>query len=465
MSSQIEVKSPYDSQVISTKVYESFDDTNHKLETMFNFWSNPANWTAKYERIERLEKFLELFSTKKDELIETAVLEGAKPYKDTVVEFERAVTGVKLAIAEIYKYDNQKLPMGMNEKSSEHLAYLEANPIGPVLAICAFNHPINLVIHQVIPAVAIGTPVLIKPASKTPLSCVKIVELLHEAGFSKSECDYTLCKRQTVTALLKDPRIKFLSFIGGESVGWSLADQLHPQAKYALEHGGIAPLIVDDKFDLTQIIPKIIKAAFYHAGQVCVSLQRLLIKEELLDYYLADLKEHTSKLKTGNPMSKDTEVGPIIDESSKTNIKELIQDALDNGATLVTGGKELENNIIEPTILLNPNNKAKINFEEVFGPVLVINTYRDFDEAIDKANSLKYVFQSAIYTKDIVNSFEAAKLLRAKTVLINEMPTFRVDWMPFGGTESSGIGLSGVPYTFKELTDDKLIIFNKNKGV
>jgi acyl-CoA reductase-like NAD-dependent aldehyde dehydrogenase len=388
--------------------------------------------------------------------------EGGKPLPDAIVEANRAVDGVYNAAEELRNFAGREIPMGLSAAAVDRWAFTTKEPIGIVAAISAFNHPLNLIVHQVAPAIAVGCPVIVKPAGTTPLSCIDFVKLVHEAGLPEAWCQ-TFVPLETALAekFATDPRIAFLSFIGSAKVGWCLHSKLAHGARSALEHGGVAPAIVDRSADLDAIIEPIVKGGYYHAGQVCVSTQRIYVHDAIINDFTERLVARVKKLRTGDPTLKDTEVGPLIIPKEADRVASWIDEAVKGGATLASGGKRLSETTLEPTVLIDPDPEARISSEEVFGPVVAIYRYSKLDDAIARANSLPVAFQASIFAQDIDVAMRAANRLDASAVMVNDPTTFRTDWMPFAGRRVSGYGTGGIPSTMHDMTQEKMILLHR----
>jgi hypothetical protein len=302
--------------------------------------------------------------------------------------------------------------------------------------VSAFNHPVNLIVHQVMPAVAAGCPFIVKPSADTPLSCLRVVALLHEAGLPPEWGQAMLVERDVAEALVTDARTAFFSFVGSARVGWALRAKLAPGARCSLEHGGAAPVIVEPDAVLETALPAIVKGGFYHAGQVCVSVQRVYAHRRIADEVARRLAEMAAKLRVGDPTKAETEVGPLIREGEVKRVASWVDEAVQAGAKLLTGGRALGNNCYAPTVLLDPPDSARVSREEVFGPVVCVYAYDDIAEAFARANALPYSFQAAVFTQDIDQAMRAYHHLDASAVMVNDHTAFRVDWMPFAGCAS-----------------------------
>jgi acyl-CoA reductase-like NAD-dependent aldehyde dehydrogenase len=349
--------------------------------------------------------------------------------------------------------------MGLNAASAGHLAFTRREPVGVVVAFSAFNHPLNLVVHQVGPAIAAGCPVIVKPAEAAPLSAFRLVDILREAGLPEAWCqpvavrDLALAER-----LASDPRVGYFSFIGSARVGWHLRSRLAPGTRCALEHGGAAPVVLAEDADLDDALPLLARAAFYHAGQVCVSVQRVFAHERIVQRVAEALARRAEALRVGDPTLADTDVGPLIRPREVERVDAWVREAVDTGARLLAGGHRVSETCYAPTVLFNAARDARVSCEEVFGPVVSVYLYADLDEAIAQASALPYAFQAAVFTRDLDTALHCYRHLDASAVMVNDTTAFRVDWMPFGGLRQSGLGVGGIPYAFRDLQVEKLCV-------
>jgi acyl-CoA reductase-like NAD-dependent aldehyde dehydrogenase len=354
--------------------------------------------------------------------------------------------------------------MNLNAASANRLAFTRHEPVGVVVAFSAFNHPLNLIAHQVGPAVAAGCPVIIKPAEATPLSCMRFVTILREAGLPEEWCQALLVTdRDVAGALATDRRVGFFSFIGSARVGWMLRSRLAPGARCALEHGGAAPVIVCADADLDGALPLLAKGAFYHAGQVCVSVQRVFAHRQIARELADRLAILAKSMKVGDPTKPDTEVGPLIREAEVPRINEWVKEAVEGGAELLCGGEALSSSCFAPTVLFDPPTDSRVSTQEIFGPVVCVYPFDEIDEAIARANDLPYAFQASIFTRDLDVSLRASTRLDASAVMINDHTAFRVDWMPFAGLRESGLGIGGIPYTIKDMQIERMIVIRSKE--
>ncbi len=351
--------------------------------------------------------------------------------------------------------------MTASAAAAGRMAFTIREPIGVVLAISAFNHPLNLIAHQVGPAVAVGCPVLVKPDLRTPLSCLRYVRLLHEAGLPPEWALPIPCENDVAEQIASSSEIAFLSFIGSAKVGWHLRSRLAPGVRCALEHGGAAPVIVDETADLGLVVPSLLKGGFYHAGQVCVSVQRVFVHRNILEEIVGRLAAGADALQVGDPSDAATDVGPLILKREVDRVHEWVSEAIAAGARLATGGRAVGAQSYAPTVLVNPPLDTRVMTEEIFGPVICVAEYDELNEAIEMANAARWKFQAAVFARDIGSALRAAKGFDASAVMVNDHTAFRVDWMPFGGRAESGLGTGGIAHTLRDLTQEKLIVFRE----
>ena len=454
-----EVCAPFDGKTIATIDVGGAAAIEKALATAHALYRDRDAWLPPVKRIAILKKAASIMEARAEELALEAAREGGKPLVDSRVEVARAIDGVANCAELLRSEAGHVIPMNINAASAGRVAFTQREPIGVVVALSAFNHPVNLVVHQVGPAIAAGCPVIVKPARDTPLSCMRVVAILHEAGLPAAWCQSLVPEStELATGLATNARVAFLSFIGSARVGWMLRSKLAPGARCALEHGGVAPAIVAADADLDVAIPKLLKGGFYHAGQVCVSVQRIYVQRAIADKVAQRLVEGARKLKVGDPTLPDTEVGPLIRHAELERIDGWIKEAVQGGAKLLCGGKAISDSCYEPTVLFEPSDDARISREEVFGPVVCVYPYDELDHAIARANALRVSFQSAIFTTSYATAMRAYARLDASAVMVNDHTAFRVDWMPFAGLRESGYGVGGIPYTFREMQIDKMFV-------
>jgi len=455
----IEVVQAFDRAPIAELPTDDAAALERKLVAARKVFADRGGWLKTHQRIDILRRLVGLMQAKRDHLALQIAREGGKPLADARVETDRAIDGVRNAAEELRVMAGQEVPMGLTPAADGRRAFTIIEPIGVVAAISAFNHPLNLIVHQVAPAIAVGCPVIIKPASTTPLSCFEFVAMVHEAGLPPEWCQTFLPEgNELAEALVTDSRVAFLSFIGSARVGWGLRAKLAPGTRCALEHGGAAPAIIDRGADLDRVIEPMAKGGYYHAGQVCVSVQRIFVHADQADTFIERFTARVAALKVGDPVLADTEVGPLILPRESDRVQSWIDEAQAGGAKVLGGGRVNASTLI-PAVLVNPPADAKVSTLEVFGPITCVYPYHDLDKAIAQANGLPVAFQSSLFTENLRTAFSVAERLDASAVMINDHTAFRTDWMPFAGRRQSGYGVGGIPWTMGEMTERKMIVF------
>jgi acyl-CoA reductase-like NAD-dependent aldehyde dehydrogenase len=456
----LEVLNPFNLHPIATVNTVDLEGVERALAVADACYRQRDGWLPDFERMAILRRAAELMTTRIDELALLIAREGGKPLTDARVEAERAVDGLRCC-AELPRHSGgREVPMQATAAGAGRWAFSTHEPIGPVVAVSAFNHPLNLIVHQVAPAVAAGCPVIVKPAEDTPLSCLQFIDLLREAGLPPAWAQALVTDSPaTAEALATDPRVAFVSFIGSARVGWHLRSRLAPGARCALEHGGAAPVLVDRGVDLQQVVPVLAKGGLYHAGQVCVSVQRVYVHQDQALGLAQALAEAAAGMQVDDPTLAETAIGPLIRPAEVERVDQWVREAVGQGATLLCGGEPLSQTCYRPTVLFDPPATAKVSTQELFGPVICVYPYAEIDAAIAAANALPFAFQAAVFTRELAFARHAADRLAASAVMINDHTAFRTDWMPFAGLRQSGLGTGGMPYTFDDMRTEKLVVW------
>ena len=460
----MEVHAPWDRSLIATVERGGPEVAEKALDTAYRLFRDRDAWLSAARRVDILRRAAALMQGRREELAMEAAREGGKPLVDSLVEVDRAIDGVHECVEFLRTQHGDEMPMGLNAASTNRLAFTRHEPIGVVVAFSAFNHPLNLIVHQVGPAVATGCPVIVKPAEATPLSAMRFVGILREAGLPEGWCQaFVTTDLDVAGSLATDSRVGFFSFIGSARVGWMLRSKLAPGTRCALEHGGAAPVLVAEDADLDSALPLISKGGFYHAGQVCVSVQRVFAHRNIARDLAARLAQAATALNVGDPTLLETEVGPLIRPAEVERVGEWVREAVDQGAELLTGGEAISKTCYAPTVLYDPPGDTRVSTSEIFGPVVCVYPYDDIDDAIARSNSLPYAFQASVFTRDIDTALRASRRLDASAVMVNDHPAFRVDWMPFAGLRESGIGVGGIPYTMEDMQIRKLTVIRSKE--
>lgn len=417
--------------------------------------------TGLHARVSAMRKAAVLLKEREEEFLNVMVSEGGKPLRDSRVEFNRALLGIEAAIAELYHLGGSEIPMGLTPSSVCRRAYTRRVPVGVNLALCAFNHPLNLLIHQVVAPVLAGAPVILKPALKTPLTALKFVSLLHEAGLDERLISLILVPDERVAALVADPRVKLLNFIGSSRVGTMLAQQARVGVRVLLEHGGAAPLVVSESGleDAISSLDMLARSAFAHAGQVCVSLQNIFVPAKAAASFAEALAQTASTLKVGNSALESTDIGPLIRPEARARVLTALDHFEKNReGEIILRGKSEGASFLTPTVTLAKNWNSPLVCEEIFGPVVNIIGYENLAEVCSFLSRSSYAFQAALWSHELGEVDFVERHLEVQALMINELPSFRVDWMPFGGFKDSGVGIGGFRATYQEVTREILTV-------
>jgi len=455
----LDVMSPYDGALLASVPTGGKAHAKAALETAYALFRDRDRWLSIPQRIGILQRAAELMQAQQNELAVLAASEGGKPLNDSRIEVTRAIDGIHLCIETLRAHRGNVISVATTPATAGRVAFTQKEPIGVVVAVSAFNHPLNLIVHQVAPAIASGCPVIVKPAGDTPLSCLKLVQLFRDAGLPPAWCQAIVTDtNETAESMVTDSRVAFFSFIGSAKIGWMLRSKLSPGTRCALEHGGVAPAILLEDFAFDSTVAAIVKGGFYHAGQVCVSVQRVFVPTSQARQFAISLAEAANYLSVGDPTSADTEVGPLIRSAEVDRVDEWVTEASNAGGELLCGGERLDNNCYTPTVVFDPPASVRLSSHEVFGPVVCVYPYDDLNQAINQANSLPTAFQAAVFGKDIDRVMHTCEKLDASAVMINDHSAFRDDVMPFAGLRESGLGTGGIPYTMEDMQIEKMTV-------
>ncbi|HXG30799.1 MAG TPA: aldehyde dehydrogenase family protein [Thermodesulfobacteriota bacterium] len=459
-----EVKSPYNDEVVGVINIPSPKEAREAIdgaEKAFERFKNAPS----YERSQILRRIVDGIERRKEEFARALVEEGGKPLKTARLEVNRAMMTFTVASEEANRFaGGEIIPIDIVPGNEERFGMVRRFPLGIVMGISPFNFPLNLVAHKVAPAIASGNVMILKPASQTPLSALKLGEVVMEAGMLPGGLNILPLPGSQIKPVIEDERIRKVSFTGSDEIGWELMRKFSKK-RVTLELGGNAACIIDeDPPDMEFAATRSAWGAFYQAGQSCISVQRMYIHERIFDEFLDRFISATKALKVGDPMLEDTDVGPVIDNDSADRIMNWIDEAINMGAKLLAGGQR-DGRLIQPTILTNVPSTCKVSCDEVFGPVVQIERYRDFDEVLGWVNDSRFGLQAGVFTKDMKKAFKAYSVLNVGGVIVNDVPSFRVENMPYGGVKDSGVGREGVRYAMEEMTELKLMVVNlKNYG-
>jgi len=382
--------------------------------------------------------------------------ESGKPIRYCRGEVSRAVVTFTLAAGEARRFGGEVLPVDLEARAEGRLCLFTRMPRGPLAAIAPFNFPLNLIAHKLSPALAVGAPVVLKPPPQCPLTGHVLGELMHAAGLPAGGLSVLHCSPETAQRMVEDERMKVLSFTGSDAVGWRLKS-LAGKKQVLLELGGNAPCVIDEGVDLDAALPGIVQGAWANAGQVCIKVQRLYVHASLFEDFLARFVAATGELACGDPMDEETVVGPLIEPRHVERVLAWTKEAVSAGARLHCGG-EARDHVVLPTVLTDTRPDMKVCAEEVFGPVTVLEPFERFDDALEACNRGRFGLQAGIFTNHVGRALQAFRELDYGGVLINDVPTFRVDNFPYGGTRDSGFGREGVRFAMEEMTEPKTLV-------
>ncbi len=409
-----------------------------------------------YARAKVLTHCVKRFEERAEELAFLLCVEAGKPIKDSRGEVTRLIDTFRIAAEEATRMTGEVLPLDITPRAKGYLGMWKRVPIGPCSFISPFNFPLNLAAHKIAPAIAVGCPFVLKPASKTPLGALIIGEVLAETDLPLGTFSILPCHRDGADLFTTDPRFKFLSFTGSPAVGWDLKARAGKK-KVTLELGGNAACLVDEDADIEDAVERIIFGAFYQSGQSCISVQRILIHEKVYEAFKTKLVAATQKLKCGNPKDESTFIGPMISEGEAKRLDGWVQAAVKSGAKLLTGGKRT-GAMLEPTLLENVERGQDVCTQEAFGPVAILTKFNNFDKALESINESTFGLQAGLFTRDIHKALRAWDRLEVGGVVIGDIPSWRVDNMPYGGVKDSGLGREGIRFAMEDMTEIRLLV-------
>ncbi|MCX6577259.1 MAG: aldehyde dehydrogenase family protein [Candidatus Aminicenantes bacterium] len=411
-----------------------------------------------YERSQALDKISQGIKSRREELARSIALQAGKPIKDARAEVDRSSSTFEIAADEAKRIGGELLPLDLSAQTKQRWGLVRRFPIGTISAITPFNFPLNLVAHKVAPALASGNTVVLRPSSQVPITSIILGEIVTESGYPAGGLNIVPSGYQAAEALLTDDRVKMVTFTGSPAIGWELKKKAF-QKKVTLELGGNAAVVVEPDCDLDYALARTVVGSFSYAGQVCISIQRIFLHQKIYDRFMSAFEAKTKSLRMGDPLAEDTDVGPMIDEEAAKKTEEWVDEAKDKGARIVCGGKR-QGPFYEPTILENVIPELRISWLEAFSPIVVVSKYQDFAEALESVNYSIYGLQAGVFTNDLKKAFLAYDVLDVGGVIVNDIPTFRIDHMPYGGIKQSGIGREGVKYAIEEMTELKLLALN-----
>ena len=415
-------------------------------------------WSAG-KRAEKLWALRNKIEEHAEALAQLIMKEAGKPISYARNEIARCITTVETAATEVVRFTGEMVPLDFGAGEGK-TAFTKRYPMGPVACITPFNFPLNLVLHKVAPAIAVGSPVVVKPAPQSPLSTYALAVLMEDIGFPAGAMNVLVCDIPVAEKLVRDARIAMLSFTGSEMVGWHLKN-IAGRKKVTLELGGNAAVIIDESADLSEAAKKVAVGSFIYAGQICISTQRIFVVEKVFEEFKNLLVTEVGKLKTGDPSDESVLVGPIIDAGHLDRIDSWVQEAINAGAELLCGGKIVnrDNNTYAPTLLSQTNNSMKVACAEAFGPIAILEMVKDFEDGMRKTNDSNFGLQAGLFTNDFNNVKRSHEVLEVGGIMVNNIPGFRIDSMPYGGIKGSGLGREGIKYAMEDMTEMRLMVY------
>ncbi|MBI3017351.1 MAG: aldehyde dehydrogenase family protein [Deltaproteobacteria bacterium] len=453
----IEIKNPYNQKVVGTVCQAQEKDIEEAIQKSVQAFEITKQFSS-FERSEILKKIIQGLELHEKELAETISQEMGKTIREAQRETSRSINTFTLAMEESKRLLGEVIPLDHLSTTKSRVALTKRFPIGPILAISPFNYPLNLVSHKVAPALACGNTVILKPPPQAPITSLKLAKIIMESGLPDGAFSVLPCKNELAEKMVQDSRFKMLTFTGSARVGWHLK-ALAPKKKVILELGGIAATIIDEGVPLDKPIERCVYGAFSGSGQICISVQTIYIHEKEFENFKSRFLKAMSQLKMGDPLDEKTDIGPLIDELSAKRVESWIEEAKQKGALVLCGGKR-KNNFIEPTALTQVTADMKVCSEEIFGPVVNLIPFKKLEDVYRSINQLPYGLQAGIFTNNIQTLFQAYEQIQVGSLIHNDIPTFRVDHMPYGGVKESGYGREGIKYAMEQMTEVKMLALN-----
>lgn len=448
---------PYNRQVIATIPESNEADVRAAIGNAVAVAPKLAALPA-YRRAQILNRTAELIDSNSQSIAELMAAESAKPMRYAKGEVSRAVETFTFAAEEARRIHGETVPLDAAKGGIGKIGYYVRVPVGVIAAITPFNFPLNLVAHKIAPAIAAGCPIVLKPSPATPLTAMRLRELMLEAGLPDGAFEIVVGDADVGRWLTTDPRIAMISFTGSPPVARAIS-QIAELRRTAFELGGNAATIVEPDANIEQAVQRCVVGSFAYSGQVCISIQRIYVHRSRYAEFRDDFIERTARLTTGDPLHEATEIGPMITESAAKRVEAWVQEAIDEGATLAVGGQR-QGGMYGPTVLENVQPTMKVMCEEVFGPVVSLIAYDEFEEALAAADNSEFGLQAGIFTNDLAKAMRAVERLNVGGVIINDVPTFRVDHMPYGGNKNSGVGREGPRFAIEDMTTLKMVVIN-----
>ncbi len=460
--SSLQVRNPYNQELLGTIPKATRQQVDNAIQSAQEAFKITKNFPA-HKRALILEHTSDIIKERKEELAQTITLESGKPIKLAKGEVDRASETFKFASEEAKRLYGETIPMDASAKGENRIGFTFREPLGIIAAITPFNFPLNLVAHKIAPAIASGNTIVLKPSTYTPITAIKLGEIMIEAGLPQGVLNILTGTGSTIgDAIVRDTRISKITFTGSASVGLGITERAGLK-RITLELGSNSPVIIDKDIgvSLQKIVERCVFGSFAYSGQVCISIQRIYVHQNIKDQFIKQFLKTVSELKSGNPLDEDTDIGPMITKQEANRTKQWIDKAISEGAKVLIGNSH-KDSMFKPTVLTNVTPEMKVVAREMFAPVVSIMGFEDWEQVIKKVNNSKYGLNAGVYTNDVKKALYASKNLEVGGIIINDIPTYRVDHIPYGGVKESGIGREGVKYAIQEMTQLKFVCFNSN---
>ncbi|MEX1158713.1 MAG: aldehyde dehydrogenase family protein [Thermomicrobiales bacterium] len=454
----LEIKNPYDDSTVGMTSFAADSDLEDAITAAEDAFETMKSMPT-YERAGALTKLAGIMEERQEELAVLIAKEAGKPLRDARVEAMRGVFTVQVAAEEAKRIGGEMMPLDLLPSSKGRFGVTRKVPIGPIAGISPFNFPLNLALHKVAPAIASGNPIVLKPPTRDPLTMLTVAEMIDQVGLPKGAVSIMPMDRGVGDRLVTDDRFKLLSFTGSPDVGWDMKARAGKK-KVVLELGGNAGVAIDRDADIEFAVSRVRMGAFAYAGQVCISVQRVFVHQDVYDEFCTKLASAVATIKAGDPLDPDTELGPMIDDKATRRIDDWVRSAVSEGGRVLTGGKA-NGRFYEPTVLVDVARESFVCSREAFAPIVSVFPTKDWDDTLSKINDSVFGLQAGVFTSNLEHALQAFDRLDVGGVILNDVPVYRIDHMPYGGVKDSGLSREGLRYAIEDMTETRLLVVNR----
>lgn len=455
---RLDVVNPHDDTIVGTTSYATASDLEDAI-TAAECAFRELRVMSTYERAGALSKLAGLLEKRQEEIAVLIARESGKPLRDARVEAMRGVFTIQIAAEEAKRIEGEMIPLDLLPTSKGRFGITRKVPVGPIAGISPFNFPLNLALHKIAPAIASGNPIVLKPPTHDPLTMLTFAEMVHEVGLPAGSVSIMPMDRTVGDRLVTDDRFKLLSFTGSPDVGWDMKSRAGKK-KVVLELGGNAGVAIDESADIDNAVARVRAGAFAYSGQVCISVQRVYVHEARYEEFCQKLVDAVATLKAGDPVDPETEIGPMIDDKAASRIQSWVDAAVTEGARVLTGGKS-KGRFFEPTIIVDADPASFVCSREAFAPIVTVFPAPDWTSALDKINDSVFGLQAGVFTASLENALRAFDTLDVGGVIVNDIPVYRIDHMPYGGVKDSGLSREGLRYAIDDMTETRLMVLSR----